>query len=693
MIRQVEVGECGLSCLAMILGWFGHHATLGELRQRFTSSYRGCSLSVITRHADAMGITSRAVRLEIHELSKLRAPCILHWNLDHFVVLKHVRGNRIVIHDPSKGIRYLSLDNAASSFTGVALEMSIGPDFKRRPAPPPISLVKLAGTITGFGKAIRTIFGFAIALEAVALLMPQFMQITVDQVLADEDQDLLTIVGISFVLLVAIQSLISALRGWAVVWLGSRFTMNWTGNIFSHLMKLPQLYFLRRSLGDIVSRMGAISTLQKSLTTQLVAALIDGLMAFATLALLFFYSTLMSFIVVAGVILYALLRAAYYRTLLEKNLNQIAMDARQQSCLIEAIRGVQAIRLHNRSSDYSTRFLNHTADALNTQIEVQRLGLLFSTASNLLGGLQRGGLLWLGALLTLRGQFTAGMVIAFTSYGDQFITRANSFADYLVQLKLLRLQGERLADIVTTSPEPNLHGCHIGDRPTASIRFEGVSFRYSESYPWILFNCSFEVSPQQSIAIVGASGSGKTTLIRLILGLLEPQAGRILIGGVDLSHLGKTCYRDMLGTVMQDDRLFSGTIAENICFLDGSSSPSRIEAAARLAQIHDQIVAMPMGYHTYIGDMGSGLSGGQKQRLFLARALYRDPQILVLDEATSHLDLASESRISGILKELRMTRVLVAHRPETVATADRILLLSGQRLHELSQASEGLSGH
>jgi ATP-binding cassette subfamily B protein RaxB len=265
------------------------------------------------------------------------------------------------------------------------------------------------------------------------------------------------------------------------------------------------------------------------------------------------------------------------------------------------------------------------------------------------------------------------MLIAFVAYADQFSSRTGNLVDYLINLKLLRMQGERLADIVLTPPEPNAESSWSGPAPPPTIVFRDVSFRYADGEPWVLRNCTFSIDAGETVTIVGPSGCGKSTLLKLMLGLLDPQAGCIEIGGIDLRQFGKVRYREMVGAVMQDDVLFSGSIADNISFFDQAAMPDRIEQAARLAQIHDDIVAMPMGYRSLVGDMGSSLSGGQMQRLFLARALYRNPQILVLDEATSHVDVVCERKIFDGIRGLTATRIQIAHRPEVAARADRVL--------------------
>lgn len=674
VIRQSEASECGLACLAMICAYHGNHTDLASLRQRFPLSLKGVTLARLVDMAQSLGFSSRPLRLELDELGKLQMPCILHWNLDHFVVLREIGKRHVIIHDPAIGERRLTPQDLSSHFTGIALEVCKSPTFQRKRPDPPVSLRSLAGSIEGLSRALTTIFGLALVLELFALLTPQFMQMVVDQVLADGDYDLLTFLGLSFLALLGLQTVVSALRTWTIVWLSTHFNLSWSGNVFQHLLKLPQAYFTKRHLGDIVSRFGAISVIQETLTTQFVTVILDGLMTVLTLIVMLVYSPLLTAVTGAALGLYAILRMLYYRTYFESNLSQITVSAKQQSCFLESVRGVQTLRLYNQEPAQTARYLNATADTLNTSIAIQRLNLLFGSLSGLTGGIERIGVLWLGAWLALKGAFSAGMLMAFVAYADQFASRGANLVDYIVQFRLLRLQAERLADIVLTPTEPYAEGSYASTLEP-SIRFDHVSFRYGEGEPWVIRDCSFEIKPGEAVAIIGPSGCGKSTLAKLLLGLLDPQSGSISIGGVGLKLIGKHALRSMTGSVMQDDQLFAGTIADNICFFDGCVDMNRIHWAAKIAQIDQDILTMPMAYRTLVGDMGSSLSGGQQQRLHLARAVYNNPRILVLDEATSHVDSACEMRINAALGQLSLTRIVIAHRAQTIANADRIISL------------------
>ena len=503
--------------------------------------------------------------------------------------------------------------------------------------------------------------------------------------LADADHDLLTVLGIGFVLMLLTQAAISALRSWTVIRFGTSLNLAWTGNVFSHLLRLPEEYFGKRHLGDIVSRFSAVHAIQHTLTTRVVEVLLDGLMVSLTLIVMLIYSVKLTLIVLGAFALYALIRWLSYRAQFEATSGQVISSAKQQSRFLEAVRGSTTIRLHNQSAAQAARYMNATTDTLNRGLVVQRLNLIFGSCNTLIFGLENIAVLWVGALMALGGTFSAGMLIAYTMYSGMFTSRAGSLIDYAVQVKMLRLQGQRLADIVLTPPERYIETNYAGPAPEPSLEVRNLGFRYAEGEAWVLKDLSFRIAAGESVAIVGPSGAGKTTLGKLLLGLLEPQEGTIRIGGIDLKRLGKRVYREMVGAVLQDDTLLAGSIADNIGFFDPEATPLRIEAAARLAHIHDDIVAMPMGYHSLVGDMGSTLSGGQRQRLILARALYRRPKILLLDEATSHLDIATERAVNAAIQRLQITRIVLAHRAETIASADRVIDLATFRERTLQE--------
>ncbi|HEY9111206.1 MAG TPA: peptidase domain-containing ABC transporter [Rhodanobacteraceae bacterium] len=693
VILQTEAAECGLAALAMIARYHGHDVDLPSLRRRHSTSLKGANLARVMEMAAKLGFENRPLRLELEELPALKAPCILHWDLNHFVVLKQASARGAVIHDPARGIRRLGRAELSSHFTGVALELTPRADFKPVKLRESISLRALTGKVKGLPGALAQIFVLALALEVFALVGPFYLQWVLDQVLVSADRNLLTLLGVGFLLVALFQAAIFAVRAWTITWLGAMLNVQWITNVFSHLLKLPLDWYEKRHVGDVVSRFGSMQTIQQTLTTAFVAAILDGIMASLTLGVLALYSIKLMLIVAAAFALYAILRWFTYQPLRRAQEDQIVYAARQQTELLEAIRGAQTLKLHNQQQPRAARYANAVVETVNRHIAMQRLNIAFTSGNQLIFGVEKVALIWLAAVLVLDGTFTAGMLVAFAAYADQFVTRASSLIDKGIQFRMLGLHTERVADIALTAPERHVESAWDAPMPEASIEVRNVSFRYAEGESWILKDCSLAVPVGGSVALIGPSGCGKTTLAKIILGLLEPQEGEVRYGGIEIRRLGLSRYRSQIGAVMQDDQLFAGSVADNIACFDGESSPHRIEAAARLAAIHDDVVHMPTGYQTLIGDMGSALSGGQKQRLLLARALYRNPALLVLDEATSHLDIALERQINAAVNRMPITRIVIAHRPETIASAQRALLVTNgavhpipSRLHEMEAA-------
>lgn len=678
-IIQSEAAECGLASIAMVADVYGLKLGLPEMRRRFPMSLKGAKLNHLIRIAQQLGLGTRALRLEMEDLGKLRLPCILHWDLNHFVVLAKVGRSAVTIHDPALGKRKLSLREVSDHFTGVALELGPSAQFKRQKPVPAVSARQLTGPVRGLWGALGQILLLSIALQVFAVLAPFYMQWVVDQVLVSADRDLLTVLGLGFLLALLLQLAIGALRGWSVVYLSSRLGLQWMGNVFAHLLKLPLDYFEKRHLGDITSRMSSVQSIQRTLTTSFVEALIDGLMALVTLGLMLFYSWKLAIVTLVAVLLYVVIRAIAYSPVRDRTEQEMVAGAKQQTHLLESLRGMQSLKVAGEESHRRSAYETLMHDSVNQEVRLARMGLGFSSASQLVFGAERIIVVWIGATLALKSVFSVGMLIAYLAYKDQFAGRMAALFDKWVEFRMLRLHGERLADIVLTPPDEDIQDDII---PPASTRIEvdNLSFRYADGEPWVLKDCSFNIEPGESLALIGASGCGKTTLVKLLLGLLRPTEGVIRIGGKDLHKLGARNMRSIVGAVMQDDQLFAGSIGENISFFDPEMDFDRIEAAAKMAAVHDEIAGMPMGYHSLIGDMGSSLSGGQKQRVILARALYRNPRLLFLDEATSHLDVANEQLVNDAVRELDVTKIIVAHRPETIASADRVLVMDQGRI-------------
>jgi len=687
---QTEAAECGLACLAMITSYYGSAVDITELRRRLAVSLKGVSLKDLIGMADQLGLASRPVRLELDELRQLRTPCILHWDLNHFVVLKSADGDGIVIHDPAVGVRRLPLPLVSRHFTGVALELTPVGGFESAEAPPRVRFRSLIGRMVGLKRSLAQLFLLALAIEVFAVVSPFFIQWVVDHALVTADRDLLITLALGFALVLLLRISVSAMRGAMVIALGASVKVQGRSNLFSHLANLPAAYFESRYIGDIMSRFCSQETILQAITTDVVEALLDGLMAVLTLAIMFIYAPALATLVVLGAIAYGLLRWAFYLPLRQASAETIVWSARRDSHFLETLRGIKTIKLFNGQEDRRAHWLNLLVEAVNRQITTQNLRLLFRTANALLIGALAILVIWLGAMRVMDNQMSVGMLLAFIVYKDQFLDRVSNLIDKSVELTMLRLHGERLADIALTQPEARgeLFDPAATRRPLA-VEVRNLRFRYSDNDPWILDGVNFRVEPGETVAIVGPSGCGKTTLLKILASLLQPSQGEILIDGEPLARIGIARWRSMIGVVMQDDQLFAGSIADNISFFSERPELERIEECARLAAVHEDILAMPMGYNTLIGDMGTVLSGGQKQRVLIARALYRQPSLLLMDEATSHLDIVAERVVGAAIRATRVTRIIVAHRPETIRSTDRVITLEqgdGRKLHRLLQS-------
>ncbi len=684
LIQQTELAECALACLAMVGRYHGHDIDLAGLRRRYSLSIQGASLSRLIADAELLGFSTRPLRIDLDALTYLKLPCILHWNLNHFVVLKSVSSKGIVILDPARGERKLSHKEASQHFTGVALEIEPGVDFTPIKARRKLSLRALFGQVRGIARAMGLVLILALVLEAFTLILPLLMKLVIDHVLVTAEIDFLHLLGIGFVCIVAFQAMTVAVRGWVVSALSASMSAQWVSNLFAHLMRLPLTYFEKRHIGGIISRFGSLSSIQQTVTGGFIETLLNGLTAVLVLALLLVYNPMLTLLVVAAVGIYSISRWLAYGRIRRLNEEQLILGASQQSRMIESVRAMQAIKLANKQGERRGQVANVTVEMANRQARIERLSSNFRAFNMLVFGVLRVGLIWIGARLVMQGQWTVGMLVVFLAYAEMFSTRAGLLVDSIVEFKLLGVHAERISDIALEPPESHLDTGFSGSLDDLSISVRGLGFRYSAGDSWILRDCSFTIGAGESIAIVGPSGCGKSTLAKLLLGLLEPNEGEILIGGVDIRRFGLGAYRELFASVMQNDQLLSGSIANNIAFFDSASTLENIEQAARAAGIHDEVMAMPMGYETLVGDMGSSLSGGQMQRVLLARALYRKPSILLLDEATSHLDLERERFISDRIRLMGITRINIAHRPQTIASADRIIALENGRIREVS---------
>jgi ATP-binding cassette, subfamily B, bacterial CvaB/MchF/RaxB len=671
VLLQSEASECGITCVAMIASYHGFLTDLASMRQRLATSLKGVTLKQISRLAESIDLTARGVQAPLEGLGSLRLPAILHWDMNHFVVLTKVTRKDIEVHDPARGRRLLKLAEVSRHFTGVALELTPTPGFRPRDERERISAWQLLGAARSFKGTIAQIFLISLALEVFAIASPFFLQLVVDRVIVGRDVDFLTVLGVGFLMLVVIQSGVSVMRAWVGVYLSTQINLRMLTELFSQLIRLPLDWFEKRHIGDLISRFRSIDAVQKTLTTTFVETVIDGVMVLFTLLVMVLYSTLLTGVVLSAAIIYALARWAFYRPQRDATDEQLAHEAKSSTHFIETVRGIMAIKLNTREEERRSAYQNLVVDHINAGVRVQQVLLSHKAINTLIFGIENVTVIWLGALAVLGGRLTVGMLYAFIAFKLLFLGRINALIDKLVEFNMLDLHAERIAEIALAEPEPRLRASRVPEQAMV-IEADHISFAYGVEGA-VFSDVSCTIKTGEMIALVGPSGCGKTTLIKVLVGLLPPTSGTLKVNGVDVREIDLADYRHRIGVVMQEDQLFVGTIEDNISFFDPAHDTVSARECATLAGITDEINAMPMGFNTIVGNMGVALSGGQKQRILLARALYRKPQIVFLDESFDQLDLDRENMITEGLRKLGYGIVIVSHRPDTVRSVDRVI--------------------
>lgn len=681
VVLQTEAAECGLACLVMIASAHGQPADLLTMRQRSGLSSRGTTLRQLIDIAGADGLKARALRLDLGNLAALKTPCILHWDLNHFVVLVSVKKNHVVIHDPAAGRRVLGMQEVSQHFTGVALELWPTEAFTAQEKAPAatLRLRTLTKTITGLGSALTKLLCFSLLIESVNLLLPVGMQLVMDHVIPSGDTGLLTLICLGLFFFVLFRTFISMLRGWTSLVMSTLIDIQWKARLYDHLLALPLDWFERRRLGDIQSRFGSLETLRTTLTTNVVNSIMDGIMVLGLIIMMVLYSGWLVWVVLAFTLGWSLFRLATFQGWRRVSEEQIVRSARASSHFMESLYGIGTLKALGLAGQRAQSWMNLNVESANATVRKTRYEMLFSGGNALISSLEQITLLWLGAHEVLAGEMTLGMFVAFNTYRGQFAERAASLLNMALQLRMLNLHTGRVTDIALSATEPGSVAPSSSVQPLApagqpaSLTLEGISFQFDSGSPPLFQDLSLRIQAGESVAIAGPSGQGKTTLIKIMAGLTLPQSGEVRINGINIVQAGLARYRNCIATVLQDDTLFAGSIRENITAFDSQPDLKLMQESALYCNIHEDILRMPMGYETLVSELGSSLSGGQKQRLLIARALYRRPAILFLDEATSHLDAENEAHINAAIRALNITRVMIAHRSSTIASADRVL--------------------
>ncbi|MFQ5548834.1 MAG: peptidase domain-containing ABC transporter [Woeseia sp.] len=674
LILQQERSECGLAVIAMVAGHYGFDTGLHALRNSSSPSSRGTTVKHLVEIARDLRLIARPLRLELDEIEKLRLPAILHWRMNHFVLLVRMKRGKALIHDPAAGKRAVRKDELDRSFTGVAVELAPAREFRRSPDESRLTFSRFVGSFRNLGRYLCMMLALLITTQVLALVPPVATQMLIDEVVLGQDRTWLlrALLGLSVVMLVGI--LLDSSRRWIGLYAGTRLAVDSTLGVLNHLFSLPASFLHGRHLGDVMSKVESLTPIRLALTESGVNGFVQMAVMLATLTIMFAYDTWLTLVSLVGLLLSSLLAFAVLPASRRLSEQALVHAARQNSSLLESLTAFDSVRALDLGALRLTQWQKHFFSATNAGVRQAKLSILGTAGTGVIGALEQVLFLGIGISGIVEKQITLGVLFAFFSLRSRFAASAASLAAIARSFFMLRVHLERISDILLAEPERPSLARAVRTRVAGSIEAGNLRFRFPGGrYVIRDFCCS--ISEGETVAIAGRSGSGKTTLLRLLSAQLAPTGGRVLIDGRDIALWDRRCLRRQLGIVLQNDRLFQGSIAENIAAFDPEADLDRIRAAAIGAEIWTDIEAMPMSLNTLVGDSGTSLSGGQQQRILLARSLYRNPRVLFLDEATSHLDIDTERRILDRLADAGITIVSVAHRPDVLARADRIIEL------------------
>ncbi|NGM51800.1 peptidase domain-containing ABC transporter [Caulobacter sp. 602-2] len=675
-LQQTEAAECGLSCLAAVSQIFGDETDLATLRKRFPMSSRGMSFKDIIDLAGSMNMSARPLRCDPHELVDVKCPAILHWGLSHFVVLISVKRDSAKIFDPRRGHVKVSLKDLDKKFTGAALELSPTPAFQRRRERSPLNMWSVVRWAPGLGSGLGQVVVLSLVLQAYILVSPFYMQFVVDDAVLKGDFDLLTGLAIGFGVFAIFNVGAETLRGFATQKLSALMNWDMTQRLFHHLIRLPLPWFQRRRLADALMRFQALDPIRNLIAGGLIAVMLDGVLSVATAVMMFVFAPVLAGVTVACLLLYLVVRLISIPLTMNYAAKALTSSIAENGKRIETLRAIQTIKVMGAEPERQADWSNRMADSIRASQLSAFANVGINGVQRLIRGLASIAVIYLAARMIMTDQMSIGVLYAFMAYHTQFLDRGANLIEQGVAWKMLDLYTFRLADIVLTPTEADIEKSTSGlPEMKGKVSLEGVGFTYAPHEPAVLRNLTFTIEPGEFVAVVGPSGSGKSTLMKVLCGLYPATYGQVCIDDMPLSAWGPRGVRRNIGVVLQDDELLSGSIADNVTFFDEVVDIDRVNECLRLAGLEEDVNRMPMRTETFVGDMGSSLSGGQKQRVLLARALYRQPSILILDEATSHLDVARERLVNTSLSNLKITRLVVAHRPETIAAADRVIMI------------------
>ncbi|AFY32104.1 cysteine peptidase family C39 domain-containing protein [Calothrix sp. PCC 7507] len=700
-IQQQSSSDCGAACLAMISQYWGKRLSLNTLRNLARVDRLGASLQGLAAAAQTLGYDALPVRASLSKLESYSNPWIAHWQGIHYVVVWQVKGDRILIADPAIGKRWLMRSRFEASWTGYALLLDPTPQLDSL-KPEQVSLDRYWQLFRHHRKLLRQIILASLLVQVLGLATPLSTQIILDQVMPVQNFWNLNIFAVCFGILGIWRIALKAQRQFLLDYLANRIDLNLIAGFVSYTLQLPLQFFASRQVEDIISRIQENRKIQLFLCRQAVSATLDMVMMVIYLGLMAYYNFSLTLVVLGWILPIVILTMGASPLLKKVSREILQASAAQNSSVVEMITGITTVKTAVAERPLRRRWEERLMNMVKARFRGQKLANKLQLISGLINHLGSTLVLWFGATLVMSGQMSLGKFVAFNMLIGNVTNPVLALVKLWDEFQEVLISLERLNDVLAAVPEENPQKpLLVMPVMQGEVQFENVSFRYDGDEECnTLQNISFKLKPHQTIGIVGQSGSGKSTLVKLLAGLYQPDSGRILIDGHDISHVSPQSLRSQLGLVPQESFLFSGTILENITLYCPDFTEEEAIAAAKLAQAHTFIQALPLGYNTQVGERGSLLSGGQRQKIAIARALMRNPGILILDEATSALDAESEHQFQQNLARISQyrTTLIISHRLSSIRHADCILVLDRgvlveQGTHEELVAMSGLYHH
>ncbi|HET7086231.1 MAG TPA: peptidase domain-containing ABC transporter [Rhizomicrobium sp.] len=671
-IRASDI-ESGIACVAIISCWHGNNIDIQEMRRRFTSFVGATEAPELLYPASMLDLSGRVLSCTLQDVRNLALPCILLWELRRFVVLEKVSGKKIVIFDPFFGRRIILKDELSKYFSGVAIELEPNQNFKEKKPQPKLAISSLWKWTADTKSAFRQGLVLSLFLQILTLIAPLYIQVIIDRVISSGDFSLLAMLALTFCILAVFGAAATVTRGVFFQYLSNALAFVISNRLHNHLCKLPIGFFQQRTLGQIQTRFRSADGLRLYINNVSIAAVVDGGLLLIMGVFMVLYAWKLAILVFAFAVFYLCVR--FYMSARCRNLfaEVFETEGREASQFLETMRAIQTIKVASLTEKRQAGWQNLCIDKLNAAFKFNNVVVGFQALATMLTGITDVLVIYMAAMQVIAGTMTIGVVTAFLAYKLQFFGRLTALSDQMAQYNMLQAQFSRISEIAFSEIEPAPKAVLPATyKRSGKISLKDLTFRYGPTSPSVLEKINLSVRSGEFVAIVGRSGSGKSTILKLLMGLYVPENGEIHVDGLSLSEYGPRVIRDQLGSVMQEDVCFTGTVADNISLFDDKMDMEKVKSSAKLAQFDEVVMAMPYRYDTLLGDLGTSLSSGQKQRLLIARALYRSPAILVMDEGTANLDKDCEETIIANIKALPMTRILVAHSARVAAAADSV---------------------